>query len=100
APGRTRVVDEDVQPVLVAADLGDQPTTLLHPGQVGRDAHDLAVRRQLLLGGRDGIGLTRADVDAPAALQQPAGEHHADATGAAGDDGDLAGDVEQVHGQP
>ena len=97
-PGRAGVVDQDVQLVLALAHLGGQPPALLLAGEVGGDGDDLPVRRQLGDGGVAGLGLAGADVDARAGLQQAARHHQADAAGAAGDDGDLAGEVEQVHG--
>jgi hypothetical protein len=98
APGGPGVVDEDVQLVLPLAHRGGQPDALLLAGQVGRDRPHLPERREPLDGGVPGLGLAGADVDARPGLEEAAGHHQADPAGAAGDHGDLAGQVEQVHG--
>jgi hypothetical protein len=61
------------------------------------------VLREVVDGGLEGLLLARRDEHAGARLQVAAGDHRADAAGAAGDDGPLARDVEQVqssHGPP
>jgi hypothetical protein len=97
APRGAGVVDEDVDPLLGAAHLRGQPDALGLGGEVRRDAGDVAVLPELGDGLRHGLGLAGGDVHRSARLQQPAGHHQPDAPGAAGHDGDLAGQVEQLH---
>jgi EmrB/QacA subfamily drug resistance transporter len=97
APVGAGVVDQDVNPLLEPADLGGQPDALLLAGQVGRYRQDHAVLGQLGDGGLPGLGLARADVDRSPRLQQPPRHHQPDPAAPAADDGDLAGEVEQVH---
>jgi hypothetical protein len=65
------------------------------PGKVCGNGSHLTELGQLILGLLARIGLARADDDARACLQQTAGHHHADAPGAAGDEGGFAGQVEK-----
>src|SRR5262249_6606863 len=58
-------------------------------------------RGEFTLGVRASLGLARADVDpVRARLEQAAGDHQADATGATGHDRRFAGQVEQIHELP
>ena len=65
------------------------------PGKVCGNGSHVAELGQVVLGLRARVGLAGADDDARACLQQTAGHHHADAAGAAGDEGGLAGQVEK-----
>src|SRR5215472_1635950 len=75
-PGRTGVVDQNVQGLFPLADQSGQA-------------------QALRLGA--GIGLARADVHAGSGLQQAARDHQPDPAGSPGYHGCLSGQVEQVH---
>jgi hypothetical protein len=98
APGGARVVDQDVHAFLGLADLGRQPEAFLLPRQVGRKRDHPAECGELGYRGVTRGRLARADVDRRAGLQQAAGHHQADPAGPARDDGNLAGEIEQVQG--
>jgi hypothetical protein len=57
APGCTRVVDEDVNPVFATADLFRQPAAFGFGREIGRDADALAVLRERALGLGDHVRL-------------------------------------------
>jgi hypothetical protein len=100
APGGAGIVDQDVDSILGPADLGGQPDAFLLAGQVGREGYHAAVRGELGDRGLPRLGLARADVDRRSGLQQAARHHQADPAGSPGDDGDLAGEIEQVQDRP
>src|SRR6266571_1849617 len=78
-----------------------QPQALGLGRQVRLDRRCLPVPGDFPLGVRASQRVARADVNpAGAGLEQAAGDHQPDAAGAAGHDGRLAGQVEQVHRLP
>ena len=96
APGGAGVVDQDVEVVDPGGHLLGQQAAVGLGGQVGRDADAGALGRQL--GGHlgAGLGLARGDGHDGPGLDEAFGDHPADAPGAAGDQGGLAGDGEEV----
>src|SRR5205823_8545524 len=90
------VVDQDVDALFETADLRGQPQALLLAGQVGGHRDHGAVLGELGGRGVARLGLARADVDRGAGLEQAARHHHGDPAGGAGDDANLAAEVERV----
>jgi hypothetical protein len=95
-PGRPGVVHEDVETVLpLGHGLGQAPALVLG-GQVGGQGDALPHLRQLGRHFLAHVGLAGRDVDLRARLDEPPGDHQADAPGAPGDDGGLALDGEEI----
>ena len=92
APGGAGVVDQHVQRAL---HLGGEADALVLAGQVGGHAAHLAVRRAARRRPPRRRRPCGCDDDGGAGVEQAAGDHQADAAAAAGDDGLLAGQVEQ-----
>ena len=95
-PRRARVVHEDVQLVLAAADLIGEPAALGFGREVGRDPDALPQLGERSLGLGDGVRLAGRDVDLRAGAHVRLGDHQPDPTGAARDEGDLSANREQL----
>ena len=100
APGGAGIVDEDVETaVLSGDDLVGQSAALVLGGEISGQRDAFADGAEL---GGDLIAdrcLARRHVDLGASFDEATGDHEADTAGTAGDEGDLARDVEEiVHG--
>ncbi len=96
APGGAGVVDQDVEGADPTRQLLGQTAAPVLGGQVGRQRRTGPVGRER---GGDlvaGVGLARRDVDGGAGVDEPLGDHPADAAGPPGHQRRLALDGEEV----
>src|SRR5690606_3802346 len=94
------VADQDVDPAEGGARVIHQPLQIFLRGDVGRNGDGAALAMLLIDGDGDLFarpGLARGDDDARAVFGQTLGDSLANALGRAGDDGDLAAQIEQFH---
>ena len=99
APGRTRIVNEDIELGFALDDLGGQPLAAGIGRDIDRqrDAFAAIFRGEFLGGCFAGSGLARGDVNLRCALaEKTAGDHLADAARAAGHQGDAALQRKQI----